>query len=1499
MLGALAPIAGVVGTALLVALPGPAATPAVAVQAAGSDELTPQTDASLPARNVTMIGSSPGEAPGETWGIGRYNGVSVLVRYSDGSGWSLAPGLLDSSGHPLSGFKLAQPEASRYPNPSPLAGQMTVNGDGALLGTIPETEGAPGSVQRIVLVREPGAFGGAFKETAPVPAGLLPAGESLFGLNRAPMVAALEEPGGRAGALVVPVGEAEGIDSGVLHWDGSNWTREPIEIPAKSDEQFEVLAMGASSPGNAWLLARLSPEYPTGSVALFRRHLGGGGEATWRAVAPKPGGEAGEPLSVPIEGAQTQPFAVPSVDQSQLLTVAGEGVWIDGLRRDAHASTTMFLEPEGETTARVVDSWCKIPASAPTSTPKCEHELPEALPTGPSRSLAWANPSTPEDLGERIITGFLDGVSLRLEGTGFVLVPALGGDTGASFGAAFSSADEGWLGKELLPVRLAARPQLAPSRLAPWPVSFRHALVALAPQPGMPVGSISSEALAVGDQGEVARYQPGKGWLPETLLGAGGRHDATPLRAVAWPTPARAYAVGTLDEESEPQMWLWRAETKLWEPDPAMPPNFRGNLLGIVFEPGNASRGYAVGQQGVLLRYGKTWTQERTCTSGVPQPCLPPLLAGASFTSVAFAGSEAIVAYRKLPNPSLEVYEGGLLVNDGSGWRIDEGAAQALGANVPWAVAGLPDGGAAFTAAGHGESSQVFERESAGAVWQPAPSHLPVGDAPGSLTLFREGGALRAIVAGSEPNTFPTEDEPSPPPGAPPTLVPPYPLPANQERGVLRQTATGWSDEEHELNNAKEPPGEYAHYDTPYEPDPVAALLVDATGSQGWAVGGVVDDEKLLTAHLDTADVWRYPADGAAPVGVGSSAVSTKRGEVAFAIGGGAQCAAPCAERAQTRIGPDVWLAHALAVAGQIPAVRSFLYTGPRVTSGETAGPATLAIPRRLELERYATVARSGPKPAYVVASPTDLDDAGSEGVFEEAFGGFPQPFGEPRCEAPGCQSAYYAFSSAGVRVIVLDEATPVQPIQLTWLEHELEAAKAQGNPAIVVGNGEVASAQLAAVLVSGSLACRAKPRETCGASAYFFDSPERNIELPLRSGAASIPSFGSGTLGYVGDVAETVGGFIGASGFLLTQVDVAARQPATNVAPVDVELIPNIGELAMEAEEGTLLQRSHAALFDALARRPRAGNRASNQSVEDETSPYIPIPSNCVGTDCAEGIFPEFTFSSSRPEIGGFVRQNLVAESHGHAVLLGADGKPIREPVNAESHVEESKSNLFCAYNPGTTIVTINAGGLSYSLPVTVQAGSVRQPCGTVPLNKAPAGSQVAAAPVPPPAPAPGPTGPAPASSSPVLPVPPPPLVAVTAPPPARPAPVPPTPFFVQPALPFVALAFVPPPLPAPAEPTPPSGTSAVTSPVEAAQKEEEEEEATESVSNQALAYRAPDHEPSPVYVLGIVLLAAFAGAAGSGRMRRGRHELRIAPATLSTVRAQRRMAPRRGRPF
>jgi hypothetical protein len=596
-----------------------------------------------------------------------------------------------------------------------------------------------------------------------------------------------------------------------------------------------------------------------------------------------------------------------------------------------------------------------------------------------------------------------------------------------------------------------------------------------------------------------------------------------------------------------------------------------------------------------------------------------------------------------------------------------------------------------------------------------------------------------------------------------------------------------------------------------------------------------------------------------------------------------------------------VWLSSALARAGQIAGVRAFLYTGPHLTDGATAGPATLAIPYSREQERYVSLLGSSPVHAFAAAASTDLDGSGGEGAFLQAFSAFPQLLGEgaPSPELTptgracagisGCSSAYYAFDSSSpagttggtVRVIVLDDNAEADSTQREWLAAELDAAKQAGEPAIAVGaadlNAQIAAGNSDAAAIAQLLVAR-------GASAYFYDSPEENVKLPLDG--SSIPSFGSGTLGYVNFSAESRGDFLGQSGFLLAEVNVAKRDPGTNVAPVQASLIPNIGELALEGKDGTLLRRSQPALFAALARRPRAGNRSQNAAVSPDTDPYIPIPSNCVGVACADRILPKYEFSSSRKDIGDFVEPNLTSPDP-HAVLLGSNGKPIPNP----------SFGLFCAYNAGTTIVTISTGGLSASLPVAVRAGSVRRPCGTTPLSVLPPRRQaLLPAPPPPPAPAPAtaPSGTPAAAVLPIAPPPPPPPIPL---PPRAPVPLPPAPFTGSSPLLFAPAAFVPLPPPAAGRPAPPSGTSQVTAtssvfqtePV--AEQEKEEEEAIESVGNQAAAYSAAEHEPMPAYIVGITILAAFAGAGIRRRPRRARRELRVAPATIATIRAQRRM--------
>lgn len=424
VLALLASVAVLLGALLDGGAPSRASAQAVTGSAL---ETTPYTDDSLPLSNVTMIGSTPGEpvdgsppaeATNETWGIGKVAGGGKvagseetfpygLARYTREAGWTLGPQLLDTSGQPLDGFEPDQP--SGLSTPSPLTGQMTADGSGVLVGTASPLAGA--TREQVLLVRNPGK---GFQQTPPVPeeeAGetLLGAGEQLFGSRRAPLIAPLEEEGGTAGALVVPFDQSG--ENHVLHWDGSKWSREAIETP--EGESVQVYGIGASSPKNAWLLASAGGE----KLALYRR-IG----SVWKPVAPAGGEPAGAPLRVAGEAL----FVSGSAErvETQLLSVTSQGIWIDAERPGVQALTTVFFKPETQEAGSITGSWCSVSAGE-----GCEYQLPEDLPadlpTGPSRSFAWANASSA--YGERVITGLREGVSLRLEGTTFKRVLALGG----------------------------------------------------------------------------------------------------------------------------------------------------------------------------------------------------------------------------------------------------------------------------------------------------------------------------------------------------------------------------------------------------------------------------------------------------------------------------------------------------------------------------------------------------------------------------------------------------------------------------------------------------------------------------------------------------------------------------------------------------------------------------------------------------------------------------------------------------------------------------------------------------------------------------------------------------------------------------------------------------------------------------------------------------------------------------------------------------------------
>jgi hypothetical protein len=1447
-------------------------------------------------------------------------GQLVFERASDSDpAWTIRETPLDEEGHPYRGM---EPERS--------SARITPHGGGLLVGHDPAR--AAGK-QLVVLARDPG---GRFRVLPEPPSSVLGgvsgggggsggggvSGGGLSGGGSGGGVSGGGGSGGGGAAGSATLAEREGagrvadtaIESGahteayfgalegerdlaVIRWDGERWTREPIELPSGYNGSFHIAAIDGSSPASMWLLG--VPNQSTGlGIVLFKRTESGSktGEFAW---VPVPlGSSLFAAAETPARGVSK---LAPLTGKAQPLTVTGKGVWIDGNLQapgggaDGYDFTLYYDIAE----ARVTGSWCDARDGEAKSL--CEHPFGARFGRlAGYRSFAFEGPG----YGSRIVTNPLLpgsgdetnlGAYLNLQGTSFARMPGAGADNSPA--GAFYSPGDGWLEG---PIQIT--PSALPGHLVSWPVSARAPFTAVVTVPGSTPGDPSAQALAVGADGVLARYSPANGWQREFLLTSSGSVSAPTLRAVAWPDPNRAFAVGDLGA-----MWIWRAETGLWEKDPAAPLNgFQGNLLGIAFDPRDPALGYAVGLGGTLLRYGKSWAQ---APASGPEG-LPAGFSEANFSSVAFAGGEALVTA-----------EHDLLVNDGSaaGWKVDP-EVHALLRSLPSpptlsVVAGLPNGGAVVAG-----RDVVLERDSISSPWrfsdQPIVNETAVAAAP-----LLEGSRVRALLSVVPDFTYPPPLVlPPVDPNSPGPLIPPNPLPGDGY--LLRETASGWQDEQR-ANYA----GDTA--DKPVKPDPIAALDVSTSGS-GWALGGWsghADDAgrgtdasgsgQKVRSEVQTGGVYRYSAEGnpPGPPSQVASSVPLQSGVATFAVGGHAECVQPCAALAHQDIAPDRNLSAALGAIDSLAAhqdgPRMLLYTGGRETPGQ--GPESPA-----EANRYAQLLSGASLPVFPAVSAGDSE--GSEaGAFSQAFASFAAPFGEgqppagvsgtsiPAGAAPSAGArTHYAFDSSGpagtVRVIVIDNSrgslagsdpyqNPAEP-QAPWLARTLADARARGIPAIVLGSRELNPSLPPALNVASDASEEARTMVEGGASAYLYERPEesRASRIPV-GGSVTIPEYGTGALGYRSPISGSFkagqpDALFGTTGYLIVSVDVAKRDPSSNAAPVNARLVPLVQSVSLDPVDGTLLRRSAPALFTGLGRRPLSGDRWGPVSASDGnpnppgSNPYSDFPpALCRQSDCASAIEPEYTFSSSEAEIANFVKQD-------------PNSSNLRKPLqDAQGHViPDPRSGILCAFNPGTTVVTISAGGLSYSLPVTVLDGSVQQPCGTVPLSPSHFARSASAGVAPPPAPPPPAPAPAPA---PIAPPPPPPAPtpAVKAPAPKplpKPLPIFPLPLGAKPigrgALPTIP----PPPAGAFARPIPPGGAT-----VRVFEEKREEEAAPEQ--SQAFARLAPAAHrspiPTPLYTLAVVLLAA--GGAATIRRPRARGGRRHAFASLSNVRQPQR--PRR----
>lgn len=1409
------------------------------------------TVSGLAAQSITPLGAAPQSGSGEIWGIASNVGVTttdsaadgwtasggqlVLVRQQGTGGWEYVSAAKDLDGKPID-FALG--------NTGPAIGRVTARGGVVLVAG------------DRVLVRKPG---GALRQIEAPDDALLGGGE-LIGAGRVTFAA--QDENDQVGAFFAPL---DAVEDRVLHWDGTAWTREPVEVPG-SPSSFTVAAIAAGSDG-AWLVGTTG----TG-LKLFRRDPTGAAGPTWKPVSLSgvptfATTSKARPLTHPAEG---------------LTAVDGGRLWVDGAVEEGGTEYTFSLLVDTRA-SQVIRSWCNAPGLCDA---RLEFELSAAPAPGAGgdltdptaarqlgyRSFAWPGGT----YGTRVVTNpRVDGQGDRgaygmFDGATFRRVKVTGRRTTTSgqiraFGA-FSDASNGWLAQSDQSLIRVASAAPAP-RLQAYPLPVRRPLKAVVAEPGRSPADPGAGALAVGYDGQVLRFNPAQGWLAEPLPSGSGR--ATPqLNAVAWPEARRAHAVG-----EKGAMWLYRAELGMWERDEGAPLDAsEDRFVGIAFDAGDPNRGYAIAQEGRILRYGKSWETE-------DHPAVGELF------GIAFAGSQALVVGSR-----------GLLVNDGNGWRADPQVEELLKGGGErqrplLSVAGLPDGGAVL--AGRGI---VLKRDSATAPWRV--SEHPIDGLVTAVSAVRDGGTVRAVaIVDIDVSALGERDPIIDIPGEPPGIQP-------DRRtwtygAVFRETSTGWVDEERSSYDVNE------FADCPLTPEPALGMSLDANG-EGWIVGGETGFRSPRRCELETADtataftsaqtaeVWRYGAAPAAPPALERVQAVHSPGAARILFGGNAECQGPCADLGRFSIGPDRNLSAAIDLAASLHATqggpRALVYTGGRVA----AGVADAARPG--ELSRFAEVlgGATGRVPLFVAPSATD---AGSNPAdFRAALAGLPAPQGsaapgpgiaEGSGEGGAGARTFFAMDTTGpegtLRVVVINNSAGSLEAsasgQGAWLRGVLDEARARGIVTVVAGSRPLSGAGLA----SGDESVASDGAETArllldhGASAYLFDSPERNVSTRVPEGASEqLPAFGSGSLGYD---ATTFGSVAGTgidpadNGLALLDVQLSARDPQTNRAPVSATVQPVIEDLAIDATDGVVVRRSSPALFSGLGRRPRAGTRrnadVSRGSKVLLSDPYISMPNpTCASGQCADRIPTEFTFTSSNPEIGDFVRVDpSQASTNPRAVFLGTDGKPVADPT----------SGLFCAFNPGVTTVSVVAGGLRYSASVQVLAGSPRQPCGTRPVAQRPeptatsqppsqaaapvaAGAQANPSPAPPPPPAVAAVPPVLAAVTPVLTPPAPGPLPVLPPLPALPlTPVtPPTPLVVVP----------PPPVGGIGRPAPPGGAT-----VRVYEEKREEEEAFEQ-SSAAVRYE-PDRPwtvPSGAFTLVLLIVAAGAGSAIVRSRRRPR---------------------------
>ena len=440
----------------------------------------------------------------------------------------------------------------------------------------------------------------------------------------------------------------------------------------------------------------------------------------------------------------------------------------------------------------------------------------------------------------------------------------------------------------------------------------------------------------------------------------GGKRQTPRLRAVAWPTTGRAPSPSATAKMAPARCGCGAVKPGCGKRTRRSPLNFRGNLLGIAFDPNNSSRGYAVGQQGVLLSYGKSWVQERRTehpaggARGAASPRSPsPARKRSSSGASCSARAQNRYARRRDRQRRLRLAGTTKAPTPRSARAPCRGRSPAL-----------PDGGAAFTAeepgAGRDDLRAQRARSSRG-----RPSPTPGGRAGLARACSAKAERCARSAAAANRRRSRPKKKSRRRPGSRRSWSTPYPLAI---RSRPRRAAPDGERLERRgartQRRAENRPATTSFYDTPYDPRPGQRRAGrPERARRAGRSAGVVNNEDRAARHGGRLPLpgGRHRAGGAATAQViaeperqpGEPPAGDVRDRRRRAVRGAVR------GPRRHRVGPDVWLASAQAEADQIEGVRAFIYTGGRVTTGQTAGPAELVVPYAAEQARYAEILSS------------------------------------------------------------------------------------------------------------------------------------------------------------------------------------------------------------------------------------------------------------------------------------------------------------------------------------------------------------------------------------------------------------------------------------------------------------------------------------------------------------------------------------------------------------